>query len=237
MGELETSSSRLGTSYTLASARRGHNRTRAALRTRRRVEQALVDIAKAEAPAGSERDEALLDARHRLEEARLTRPGPDLAADVAIQINLAIVHLYQEDPEGALEQLRPAAAKAAAAGDTSAHAHALELRGVAAWMQKSPKEAMGWWQEAQVLYSEIGELEGQARCLQHLGSAEFVTAHPKGLTHLEQSATLRGGESGHPTLTEYLTAARTAGEPPEPPATPPHRNAATFLHRLLRRFR
>ncbi len=236
MGDLKSSSRRLGNSYLLASARRGYNRTRAAMRTRRRVEQALVDITQAESRTGSDREDALLDARNRLEDARLTRPGTDVAADVAIQINLAIVHLYKGDPTGALERLRPAAAKAAEAGDASAHAHAVELRGVAAWMQKSPKEAMGWWQDAQLLYAEIGELEGQARCLQHLGSAEVVTKQPKGLEHLEQSADLRGGEAGHPTLTMYLEEARETDEPPETPADPPHLTPTAWLRRLLPRW-
>ena len=233
MGDLKMSSRRLGNSYLLASARRGYNRTRASMRTRRRVEQALVDITQAESRTGSDREESLLDARNRLEDARLTRPGTDFAADVAIQLNLAIVHLHQGNPVSALDQLRPAAAKAAESGDASAQAHALELRGVAAWMQKSSKEAMAWWQDAQLLYAEIGELEGQARCLQHLGSAEVVTKQPKGLEHLKQSAELRGGEDGYATLTMYLELARAADEIPEPPADSSRVTVAAWFRRLL----
>ncbi len=156
----------------------------------------------------------------------MTRPGTDLAGEVAIQINLAIVHLYRRGvPAGALDQLRPAAARAGAAGDVSGHAHALELLGVAAWIQDSPSEAIAWWEEAELLYSEIGEGEGRARCLQHLGSAAVLLEKPKGLAHLEQSAELRGGATGHPTLTMYLTQARAADLPTEVPdvSSPRHR--------------
>jgi hypothetical protein len=237
MGDLESASTRLGISDNVAPARRGHSRTAAALTARRQVERALLHLARAEqAPAGNDRDEAVLNARDRLDDARLSRPGPDLAGEVAIQIDLAIVHLYQQDPEGALDQLRPAAAKASSAGDASGHAHALELTGVAAWMQRSPQEAKKWWQQAEHLYSEIGEREGQARCLQHLGSAEVVAKRPdNGLAYLEQSASLRGSESGHPTLAKYLKAARETGEAPPVPDEGPHRAAVSWIRRLLTR--
>src|SRR4051794_13531594 len=169
MGDLDAASTRLGVSDNLAT----HSRTAAALTTRRQVERALLHLARAEqAPAGSDRDEAALNARDRLDDARLRRPGPDPAGEIAIPINLAIVHLYQQDPESALDRLRAAAARASVAGDASAHAHALELTGVAAWMQRSPQEAKRWWQQAEHLYAEVDEPEGRARCLQHLGSAE-----------------------------------------------------------------
>jgi tetratricopeptide (TPR) repeat protein len=234
MGDLETASTRLGISSNVAT----HGRTAASLTTRRQVERALLHLARAEqAPAGNDRDEAVLNARDRLDDARLRRPGPDLAGEIAIQINLAIVHLYQQDPESALDQLRAAAARASVAGDASAHAHALELHGVAAWMQRSPKEAKRWWQQAEHLYAEVDEREGRARCLQHLGSAEIVAKLPDNArVFLEQSAELRGGEAGHPILTHYLKAARDSVDLPPPPADPPHRSAATWLRRNLTRL-
>ena len=234
IGDLETASTRLGVSSNVAT----RGRTAAALTTRRQVERALLHLARAEqAPAGNDRDEAVLNARDRLDDARLRRPGPDLAGEIAIQLNLAIVHLYQQDPESALDQLRPAAARASVAGDASAHAHALELHGVAAWMQRSPKEAMRWWRQAAHLYSEVDEPEGRARCLQHLGSAEVVAQRlDNARAYLEQSADLRGGETGHPLLTRYLKAARATGEPPPPPEAPPHRSATNWLRRNLARL-
>jgi hypothetical protein len=233
MGDLESASTRLGISDNVAT----HSRTAAALTTRRQVERALLHLARAEqAPAGNDRDEAVLNARDRLDDARLSRPGPDLAAEVAININLAIVHLYQQDPEAALDQLRPAAARAAAAGDVSGQAHALELTGVAAWMQRSPHEAKRWWQHAEHLYAEIDEREGRARCLQHLGSAEVAAGRRERARELlEQSALLRGSESE--ILTKYLEAARETADPPVVPDEGPHRVAVSWIRRLLTRFR
>jgi tetratricopeptide (TPR) repeat protein len=210
--------------------------TAAALTTRRQVEWALLNLAWAEQP-DRDPDDCVQNARNLLDGARLSRPGPDLAGEVAIQINLAIVHLYQQDPESALDQLRPAAARASVAGDTSAHAHALELTGVAAWMQRSPQEAKKWWQQAEHLYSEVDEHEGRARCLQHLGSAEVVAKRlDNARVFLEQSAELRGGGTGHPILNRYLKAARESGEPPPVPDEAPHRTATNWLRRKLSRW-
>jgi hypothetical protein len=239
MGDLESASTRLGISDNVAPARRGHSRTAAALTTRRQVERALLHLARAEtAPAGNDRDEAVLNARDRLDDARLSRPGPDLAGDVAIQINLAIVHLHQQDPAGALDQLRPAAARATAGGDVSGQAHALELTGVAAWMQRSPHEARHWWEHAEHLYAEIDEREGRARCLQHLGSAAVLTGQlDKARDLLEQSALLRGGVSDeYPLLMKYLSAAND-GEVPVVADESPQRAAANWVRRLLGRLR
>ncbi len=233
MGNPEAANARLGVSDKFAT----HGRTAAALTTRRNVERALLHLAEAErSPAGSNRDEAVLNARRLLDDARMSRPGPDLAGEVAIQINLAIVHLYQQDPESALDQLRPAVARALVAGDSSAHAHALELTGVAAWLQRSPQEAKRWWQQAEHLYSEVDEPEGRARCLQHLGSAEVVANRlDNARAFLDQSANLRADPSRHPLLTHYLKASR---EPSDPPPTPdePSRTAATWLRRKLSRW-
>jgi len=234
IGDWEAASTRLGVSDNIAT----HGRTAAALTTRRQVERALLHLARAEqSPAGSDRDEAVLNARDRLDDARLNRPGPDLAGEVAIQINLAIVHLYQQDPESALDQLRPAAARASVAGDASALAHALELTGVAAWLQRSPQEAKRWWQQAEHLYSEVDEPEGRARCLQHLGSAEVVANRlDNARAFLEQSADLRADPSVHPLLTHYLKASREPGDSPPTPDERPRRTPATWLRRKLSRW-
>ncbi|HEY4572019.1 MAG TPA: hypothetical protein VIH10_21255 [Kribbella sp.] len=231
MGDLDAASTRLGVSDNLAT----HSRTAAALTTRRQVERALLHLARAErAPAGNDRDEAVLNARDRLDDARLSRPGPDLAAEVAIYINLAVVHLYQQDAEGALDQLRPAVARATAAGDLSGQAHALELTGVAAWMQRSPHEARRWWEHAAHLYAEIDEREGRARCLQHLGSADVAAGRLASARELlEQSELLRTSESE--LLTKYLDAARQAVDPPVVIEEPPRRTATDWLKRLVKR--
>ncbi len=233
MGDLEGASTRLGFSNNVAT----HSRTAAAMTTRRQVERALLHLERAEqAPTGTDRDEAVLNARDRLADAQLSRPGPDLAAEVAISINLAIVHLYQLDPENALDHLRTAAARATAAGDISGHAHALELQGVAAWMQRSPHEAKSWWKHAENLYAEIDEREGRARCLQHLGSAEVVAGRfKKAVELLERSALLRQSESG--LLTTYLEAARRTGKVPAVTPDPDPNPTVGWLRRRLAQLR
>ncbi|MEI8407560.1 MULTISPECIES: hypothetical protein [unclassified Kribbella] len=232
-GDVETASSRLGTSNNVAT----NSRTAAAMTTRRQVERALLHLKRAEkAPTGNDRDEAVLNARDRLDDARLSRPGPDLAAEVAISINLAIVCLYQQDPETAHDHLRTAAARATAAGDISGHAHALELHGVAAWMQGSPREAKSWWKHAEHLYAEIDESEGRARCLQHLGSADVVAGElGKALKQLEESAELRQSESE--LLTTYLEAARQSGQPPEVGPDPDPVTHVGWIRRRLIKLR
>ncbi|WP_329003824.1 hypothetical protein OHA18_10785 [Kribbella sp. NBC_00709] len=232
LGDLDTASTRLGISDNIAT----HSRTTAALTTRRQVERALLSLTRADrSPAGNDRDEAVLNARDRLDDARLKRPGPDLAADVAIAVNLAVVHLYQQDAEGALDQLRPAVARATAAGDLSGQAHALELMGVAAWMQRNRHEAAGRWEHAAHLYAEIDEREGQARCLQHLGSAEVAAGRLNtALELLEQSAELRTSDSE--ILTKYLDAARQTSDLPVVADDPPHRTVG-WLKRRLRSLR
>jgi tetratricopeptide (TPR) repeat protein len=229
LGDLDTASTRLGISDNIAT----HTRTAAAMTTRRQVERALLSLARADrSPAGNDRDEAVLNARERLDEARLKRPGPDLAADIAIAVNLAVVHLYQQDAEGALDHLRPAVARATAAGDLSGQAHALELMGVAAWMQRNPHEAVSRWDHAAHLYAEIDEREGHARCLQHLGSAEVVAGRmTTAVELLEQSAMLRRTESE--ILVKYLDAARQTSDVPVVTDDAPRRTA-TWLRRRLR---
>lgn len=232
LGDLEAASTRLGISDNVAP----RSRTAAALTTRRQVERALLHLARAdELDPGSDRDEAVLNARDRLDDARLNRPGPDLTAGIAIHIDLAIVCLYQDDPDGALDQLRPAAAQAAAAGDAGAQAHALELTGVAAWQQQNPREAVGWWRQAEHLYADVDDREGRARCLQHLGSADVVAGRlTRGRELLDRSALLRGGSDGHPVLEHYLDLARSSDSPDgmydEPPAGP------GWFRRLLTRW-
>jgi tetratricopeptide (TPR) repeat protein len=232
LGDLDTASARLSVSERIAV----NGRTASALKMRRRVEQALVSLTIADrAPAGNDRDEAVLIARDRLDEARSYRPGPDLAADVAISINQATVHLYQYDSEGALEHLRPAHAHATAAGDVSGEAHALELIGVAAWMQRNRHEAASRWKHAADLYAEIDEREGHARCLQHLGSAEVIDGNREAaLLLLEQSRLLRTSESE--ILTRYLDAAHRIADVPVVADDPPYVKAGTWLKRTFRRF-
>ena len=215
MDDPATATSRLGVAANVAP----HGRTSAAMTTRRHVERALLNLAEADRRApGSDRNEAVLNARDRLTDARLRRPGPDHAADLAIMIDLGIVYLYLQDPEQALEHLRVAVARADAAADASAHAHAKELTGIAAWMLRNPHQAIAWWTQAERLYADVDELEGRARCLQHLGSAAWADGrHGDAVEQLERSALLRGGTEGHEILGHYLAVVRGDLATAEPP--------------------
>jgi hypothetical protein len=181
-GDLEAANQDLGRSAGLAA----RNRRAAAVRARRQVEWALSNLARADqCPPGADFDEHVTNARDRLEDAAAALPRADLTGDTSVHINLGVVALYRQDGKKALDHLGLAAARAQAARDVSTQAHALELSGVAAWSRDNPREAVAWWQEAEHLYAEIDEREGQARCLQHLGSAALIS--PVVATLLAQS--------------------------------------------------
>lgn len=212
-----------------------------AIRTRLAVEQGLLHLAWAERyPHGDNRDEEMHNAQKWFDEAGLKVPRADPAADIAIQLDRGLVCLHRHDTDGAKEHFQVAEARAAAARDVSAQAHALELLGMESWQRRNTRQAVLWWQEAQDRYAAVEEREGQARCLQHLGSAELVTGDGY-LANilLEKSATLRGGADGHEVLERYLAQARRYRQPQAEPAeqspTPPSPN--TPLDRLRQRWR
>ncbi len=234
-GDLEAATVRLGVASNLAPP----GPSAAAMRTRRALERGLLHLARADRyPPGADRDDAVLNARDRFDDAGLAVPHEDLAADISIHLNRAVVCLYQHDADRAQDHLRLAAARASASRDSSAHAHALELLGATAWLQHNPPQAIRWWREAERRYTDIEEHQGAARCLQHLGSAELISGDgPAALALLERSATLRGGTQGHEVLEHYLAQARSqAGQGVESAAehaTGPHRIGALEWLRLM----
>jgi tetratricopeptide (TPR) repeat protein len=218
-GDLDAAASQLEAASKLAAP----GPTAAAMRTRRALERGLLHLARADRyPPGADRDDAVLNARDRFDEARLAVPRADLAADIAIHLNRAVVCLYRHDTDRALDHLRLAEARASASDDVSAYAHALELLGVRAWLLNNPRQAILWWWEAQHRYADVDEREGAARCLQHLGSAELVNGNGSAaLVLLERSAKLRGGTQGHELLERYLAQARSqVGKDAEAPVRP-----------------
>ena len=220
LGDLDAAVARLATAPSIAS----RDRVAAALRTRYRLERGLVHLTRADrCEPGADRDDAIEDARISFDEAGLTVPRADLAADIAIHVNLAVTYLYQNDPEVALDHLRLASARAAAARDASANAHVLELKGVAAWLQGHHEEATGWWWQAEQHHADIDERVGRARCLQHLGAAALADGDATtALALLERSALLRGDTTEREVLDHYLAEARATLRPP---ASAPHRPA------------
>jgi tetratricopeptide (TPR) repeat protein len=241
-GDLDAATRELGRSAGLAA--RGP--TAAAVRARREVEWALSNLARADhARPGADQEEHLASAHDRLVDAAAALPPADLAGDTAIHLDLGVVALYRRQDGTALDHFGRALNRAIAAHDVSTEAHSHELAGVVSWAQKNPLEAIAWWRRARRLYADVGDREGEARCLQHLGSAalrsrlvagklrrddEPVDAVP--LRLLQASAALRGGAHGHPVLEHYLGL---AGGGPEDTPTEPVRIPES-LRRAWRRF-
>lgn len=217
-----------------------HGEVAAALRSRRLLERGLLHLAYADRCAsGEDRADAVRNARDRFHEAGLIMPRADLAADIALHIDLAVTYLYDSAAGAALEHLRLAWALADAAHDTGAQAHAFELAGVAALTKGNAEEAVSWWQEAERRYAKVGEREGRARCLQHLGALALTTGElPRAVDLLSRCAQLRGGAAGNEVLAHYLDRLSTecgvdvTGRPPDPP---PPRRRINVLPRLRRR--
>lgn len=131
-------------------------RIRAELDVREREERALVAIDRGTGLAAAFADLS-----------RLTVSSP------AALINLAVLHVTRADWADALELLLRAEELAQDAGDQGAQAHSVELQGVVLshW---NLAEAVRAWQLAKDTFARIGEKQGEARCLQHLGAAALV---------------------------------------------------------------
>jgi hypothetical protein len=190
--------------------------------TRLHVEKALLGLARGEsARQGTEQAKV----RRSLEEiaADKRHPGAGIAA-----INLGAMHLAENDPDAARPYLEQAEAMAGRRGDTGCQAQAVELLGIAL-SGSDLHEAVSRWQEAKQLFLAIGEEQGQARCLQHLGAAalvdETVAARLADGTRgavplLKQSKKLRAGQPDTALVDEYLRAAHGAVGPDEPAGAP-----------------
>ncbi len=198
-----------------------------ALQARRHHEAALLLLAQA---AASEDPTAagvrLRDAEQELNLCWAALPVRDVSGEVTTLLTMAEVHLRQGLPGRALDRLDLAEIRALESTDPSGLAYTHELRGVAAWMQGRSPAAVVRWQRALTGFRQIADTAGQARCLQHLGSAVLVAPELTGLlleerrrphdevaaarqaqVWLERSRRLR---SGPPTAVAelYLTLAR-----------------------------
>lgn len=165
------------------------------------------------------RDE--LDARERVERALLAvdrGAGLDEAyADVsqlrvaspAVLINLGVLQLGRGEQADALGYLRRAKTLADDVGDQGAWAHSVELEGVVR-AHDDLAEAVQAWLSAKDTFARIGERQGEARCLQHLGAAALTGEHQDAqaaLDYLEESTKLRPRQET-PLANEYLKEAR-----------------------------
>jgi tetratricopeptide (TPR) repeat protein len=152
------------------------------------------------------------------------RTRPKATALATALINLGALCLQQNRPADATKHLRRAEKLAVEYGDIGCSAHAIELQGIAA---PDLHEAVELWQRAKDRFIRIGEEQGQARCLQHLGSAALVEPTVAGqlrdgrptaldpraaatvaLPLLEESKRLREGQPDTTLVDHYLALAR-----------------------------
>ncbi|MDQ3402841.1 MAG: hypothetical protein M3548_05545, partial [Actinomycetota bacterium] len=189
------------------------------LELREHVERALLAIANSDT-------EAMTAARDDLTRiARRTKP-PHRSRRI-VEINLSVLHLRNDKPKRALRHARIAERFAADGGDKGCTAHAIELQGVALSQLDGPLAAVRSWERAYDLFLEIGDEQGEARCLQHLGPAALVDSEVAGLLRdgkrhpldaracarvalprLERAKQLRAGQPDTDLVDHYLAKAQ-----------------------------
>jgi hypothetical protein len=133
----------------------------------------------------------------------------------AVLINLGALGLHQGRAEDALGYLRRAEELAIEQRDTGSYAHAVELQGVAiAHRPAGLPDAVRLWRQANEWFSRIGEEQGEARCLQHLGAAALTDSAVAGLIRDERASRLTEREAAEVAcgLLERATFLR-AGQP------------------------
>jgi hypothetical protein len=113
-------------------------------------------------------------ARDHLLASRQARPRRDAAGRSADLINQAALELRADDVAAAQGTLTQALDVAEDSADVGAQAHAHELLGIVGWHSGHPHRASREWVQAGALYEQAGDLSGQARCLQHQGTALFA---------------------------------------------------------------
>lgn len=138
------------------------------LRVRHHIERALLCMT-GSVHSNPDRD-GMARAEMDLREILATRPH--LLGETAVLINLGALCLRQARPADALAYLRRAEKLAADQHDTGCLAHALELQGIV--LATDLLDAIRLWWQAKELFSRIGDEQGEARCLQHLGSAALT---------------------------------------------------------------
>lgn len=191
-------------------------RLRAELDTRELVERALFALARGGEAGSGQELAALRDRAPR---------------SPTVYIVRAALCLARDEPGEALDHLRRAEELAQELRDHGSQAQAIELRGVAL-SKRDLIEAVRAWQLARAAFASIGEDQGEARCLQHLGSAAVTDPRAAGqllrgspepldrreaaevaLTHLERAKALRAGQPNTELVDHYIAIARRHLEP------------------------
>jgi hypothetical protein len=154
-----------------------------ALRARWHNERGLIEFDRA-AEVGHDRlavVERLQAAEHELRRALALVPEADPAGRLCVLVNLAAVSLEQHQLFAAMEFLDQADLLAGVTGDLSGAAQVVELQGVVAIRGGNAPHAVARWQQALALYRDLGEEQGEARCLCHLGTVAVVNPDIAGL--------------------------------------------------------
>jgi hypothetical protein len=144
-----------------------------------------------------------------------------------VLLNRAVLCIARDAIDEAHEFLDKAERLAAAAGDSGCVAHSVELRGIALSQKDGQLVAAATlWQRARVMYENLGEKHGEARCLQHLGAAAITDtrvaaylrdgtgelpvpeAADKAVELLELAKDLRAGQPDTGLTDHYLAEAR-----------------------------
>jgi hypothetical protein len=146
------------------------------------------------------------------------RSRRDVVGRVVDQLDLAAVRLGQGQPAVAARLALEARTLAEDAGDPAGVAHAQELLGVVAARGDDPGEAASYWADAQLLWEQLHDHDGQARCLQHRATLLLAGDPEEATILLRQSVRLRGGRPGfgaalaHARLSELARDERTRAE-------------------------
>ncbi len=196
------------------------DRVRAELAARAQVEAALLAMTATDADALTE----------AVDELGSLRTAGLLAGHPALLVNLGALCLGCERAEEALAHLTEAERLARDARDAGCAAHAVELQGVALSQQDGQLVAAAVrWLRARTMFARIGEDVGEARCLQHLGSAALADPRVAGrlrdgrptplsrreaavvaVEWLERAKALRTGQPDTTLVDHYLAEARSA---------------------------
>lgn len=190
--------------------------TSAALWSRWHNERGLIEFDRAtgivgDRPAARERLQA---AEIEFRAALADVPEDDLAGRLCVLINIAATHIELGRLPVALDFLDHAELVAELAEDLSGAAHVAELQGVAAIQGGNRTQAVTLWQRALASYRGLGEEQGQARCLQHLGSLAVVHPDVAGLLDTGQALPV-GPDRAATVAHDYLSRSKRllAGQP------------------------
>ncbi len=168
-------------------------------------------------------------ARDHLLACRQGRPRRDAAGRIADLINQATLEISSGTLSAAHGTLVQALDVAEDASDPDAQAHAHELLGLVAWHGGHPHRAARTWERARDLYQQAGNDTGQARCLQHQGTAVLAApdGDPREATELlRRSLDLRAEQqSGVGVVLAHLYLAQQAARSGPPAELAEHRRA------------